>query len=211
MNKRFVAILVILVAVFVGLFVLGSSKSDDKEASSATPSNHIRGGTNTKVTLLEYGDFQCPACGGYYPIIKELESKYGDSVTFQFRHFPLVSLHPNAMSAHRAAEAASNQNKFWEMHDLLYERQESWSSSNNPAQIFEQFATELNLDIDKYKADIAATNTKAVIDADIAAGKDIGADSTPTFVLNGKKLDNPPRDVAGFSTLIDEILNAPAN
>lgn len=211
MNRRFVIILVILVATFVGLVLLKGNKSDTTTLTKATTGSHIKGGADAKVTLLEYGDFQCPACGGYYPIIKEVEAKYGDQIKFQFRNFPIISIHPNAMSAHRAAEAADKQGKFWEMHDLLYERQSSWKDSSNPAQVFEQYAAELGLNLNKYKVDVADPATKAVIDADIAAGKDINVAGTPTFVLNGKKIDNSPRDVAGFSALIDEILNAQTN
>ncbi len=207
MNKRFVGIIIVLVAAFIGLYLFGSDKSTKTETPTTT-TTHIQGGADAKVTLVEFGDFQCPSCASNYPLIKEVQAKYGDKIKFQFRNFPLISIHPNAMSAHRSAEAANNQGKFWEMHDLLYERQDSWKSSSNPAQIFEQFASELAIDIPRFKADVADAATKAIIDADIADGEALKITGTPTFVLNGKKIDNNPRDVAGFSALIDEILNA---
>lgn len=208
MNRRFVVIMLICVAVFVGLFVFNSQDDAGTSTQSAEATNHSTGNPEAKVTLLEYGDFQCPACSGYFPIVQAVKEQYGDKINFQFRHFPIVSIHPNAMSAHRAAEAASNQGKFWEMHDLLYERQDSWKDSSNPASIFQSYAEELALNMDQFNADVASPDTKAVIDADVKAGQDAGVTGTPTFIINGKKIDNNPRDVAGFSALIDEILNA---
>lgn len=211
MNRRFVIIIVILVAAFLGIILFKGDKDSTSTTTNTELTSHVKGGADAKVTLTEFGDFQCPACAGYYPLVKEVQEKYGDQIKFQFRNFPLVSLHPNAMSAHRAAEAAGKQNKFWEMHDLLYERQNDWKDSSNPSQIFEQYADDLALNLDQYKADVADPAVKATIDADLAAGKELGVSGTPTFVLNGKKIDDTPRDVAGFSALIDELLNAETN
>jgi protein-disulfide isomerase len=208
MNRRFVIILLVCVAVFVGLFVFNSKDEQQASNQNVDPTSHSTGNPEAKVTLLEYGDFQCPACSGYYPILQAVKEQYGDKINFQFRHFPIVSIHPNAMSAHRAAEAAGNQGKFWEMHDMLYERQDSWKENSNPGSIFEGYAEELQLNMDQYRLDVASPDTKAVIDADIKAGQDAGVTGTPTFFINGKKIDNSPRDVAGFTALIDEILNA---
>lgn len=207
MSKRFLAILLICAAAFVGLFLLNGKNAEAPSTNEPTTTTHSTGGQDAKVTLIEYGDFQCPACASYYPIMKEVKAHYGDKINFQFRNFPLVSIHPNALAAHRAAEAASNQDKFWEMHDMLYERRDNWINSSNPSQIFESYATELGLDIAKFKQDVSNPATKAKIDADYAEGRDAGVDSTPGFVMNGKKIDNNPRDAAGFYALIDPILN----
>lgn len=209
MNNRFVLILVVLVLGFGGIFWFNKKKAGDGSGrtSNAQLSQHTRGAGNKKVTLVEYGDFQCPACGQYFPLVKQIEEKYGDDITFQFRNFPLIQIHNNAMAAHRAAEAAANQNKFFEMHDALYGQQKSWADSSNPTSIFESFAQQLGLNMSQYKTDVASAKTNAIINADIAEGKKLGANSTPTFVLDGKKIDNPT-DLADFSKLIDEAIKA---
>lgn len=194
MDKKFVIALLVILGIFVGYFYV--TKQDSKQDGAATtsqPTNHVQGAGNKKVTLVEYGDFQCPVCGQYYPIIKEIEKKYGDDITFQYRNFPIDSIHPNARAAHRAAEAASSQGKFFEMHDLLYENQQTWSSSSNATNIFESYATQLNLDLAKFKQDASAESTNNTINADTEAGKKLGVTGTPGFVLNGRLLDDNER------------------
>lgn len=105
--------------------------SGEADKTDTQPNDHIRTGADAKVTLLEYGDFQCPACGSFYPLLKQLEAEYGERVRVIFRHFPLTNSHPNAFAGARAAEAAGAQGKFFEMHDLLYERQDAWTKNPN--------------------------------------------------------------------------------
>lgn len=208
MSKRFLIILAVLVLGFLG-FVVFQSKSDDASSGgggSGQVSNHTTGAGNKNVTLVEYGDFQCPSCGAYYPVLKQVKEKYGDDITFQFRHFPLTQIHPNAMAAHRAAEAASKQNKFWEMHDILYERQNLWSSTNNPTQMMEDYATEIGLNIDQFKGDFQSAEVNAVINADISEGNSLKVSGTPTFFLNGQKLDNMSPNLDSFTAVIDEAI-----
>lgn len=207
MNNRFFIILSICVVGFLGLLIFNKKevKAPDTNSSPKT-SNHTVG--NGPVNLTEFGDFQCPACGAYFPILQQLKLEYGDKFTFQFKHFPLVSIHPNAMSAHRAAEAAGRQGKFFEMHDMLYERQQAWSTSKSAASLFEGYAQELGLDMAKFKSDLSSSEIQAIISADMKAGQEAGASSTPTFVLEGQKLENAPRDIEGFKKLIDEALAA---
>ncbi len=213
MSRRFLIILAALVAVFIGVIVYSKNKDDSKtdNGNSSEGSSYVMGAGTAGVTLVEFGDFQCPACGSYYPIVEQVRQKYGDKLKFQFRHFPLVQIHRNAMVAHRAAEAAGRQNKFWEMYSLLYQRQKAWESAGNPTTIMEDYAAELGLNIDQFKADFASESVNNVIQADIKAGQAIGATSTPTFVLNDKKLETPPNDVAGFSQLIDEQIAQQGN
>ena len=207
MSKRFLIILLALFTVFIGVIVFSKQNEENNgSVDTQSGSNHVEGGENTAVTLVEFGDFQCPACASYFPLLQQVKEEYGDSITFQFRHFPLVNIHPNAMAAHRAAEAAGNQNKFWEMHDLLYQRQQLWKDSQNPAQVFEDYATELGLNIDQFKQDVASQSVLDVINADVKIGQDIGAQSTPTFVLNGQVLESPPQNIEGFKALIDAEL-----
>jgi protein-disulfide isomerase len=214
-SKRFALILAILVILFGGFLIFGKKDANAPSGSSSgtKPSNHVIGGGKSGVVLAEYGDFQCPACYAYEPTVQQLREKYKDQITFQFRHFPLIQIHKNAMAASRAAEAAGLQGKFWEMHDKLYETQDpegktGWVASSDPSSFFEEIAKELNLDITKFKADMNSATVNSTINADIKAGEELGADSTPTFVLDGKKIEQNPRDLESFSKLIDEAIKA---
>lgn len=214
MSKRFLMIMAGLIVLFIGVIVYtkhNNNANTGQNGDNGGGSNYTQGAGTSGVTLVEFGDFQCPACRSYYPVIQQVQQKYGDKLKFQFRHFPLVQIHKNAMIGHRAAEAAGRQGKFWEMHDLLYERQSAWTNSPNPIAVVEDYAAELGLNIDQFKADFASESVNNTISADIKAGQALGANSTPTFYINGKKIDPLPTDVAGFSKLIDEAIAAQAN
>jgi protein-disulfide isomerase len=209
MNKSFFGIIVVVVAALIGVFALTSNNKNDSGSgsnSAAQPSSHITGKTDSKVALVEYGDFQCPACKSFFPIVNELKATYGDRVAFQFSHFPLTQIHPNAFIGSRAAEAAGKQGKFFEMHDLLYENQDSWSQSPNPNQILEGYASQLGLKVDQFKSDMASAGVADIINADQKAGQQLGANSTPTFVLNNKKIEKNPTSMEEFKKLLDEEL-----
>ena len=210
MNKQFLAILLVIFIALFGVFTLTKDKEDNGSNNSNTsvqPSNHVKGKTDSKVTLTEYGDFQCPACKSYYPIVKELSESYGDKVQFQFRHFPLVQIHPNAFVASRAAEAAGKQNKFFEMHDQLYENQDIWSTATNPNSYFEGYASQLGLNLDQFKSDMTSEAVSDQINADLKAGQALKANSTPTFAINGKKIEKNPQSIDEFKKLLDDELS----
>lgn len=139
-----------------------------------------------KVQVVEFGDFQCPACGQAYPDVKRLKEEYKDDITFVFRHFPLPG-HPNARPAAEAAEAAAAQGKFWEMHDKLFETQTSWSMFPDPTSMFVQFAEALDLDKDTFLKDIEDRTYKDVVSQGQSDGYAVGVTGTPTFFINGKK------------------------
>ena len=217
MDKRFWAIIGIIILVFGGaLFFNNRSKS----VNTATATNHVKGNLSSKVTLLEYGDYQCPACGEFYPVTHEVQQLYDAKIRFQFRNLPLSSIHPNAFAGARAAEAADMQGKFWEMHDLLYENQDvsgqsGWVASQNVLDsYFVGYAKQLGLNVTKFKADYASSTVNNRINADIDAFKATGYDmSTPTFILDGKRLDNSSLvdakgqpSLAAFSKLLDAAL-----
>lgn len=209
MDKRFLIILAAIILIFGGIFWFSKSKSSQSnnggDSSQTAGSTNFEGNPDAKVTLVEFGDYQCPACYAYYPVVKQVVEKYGDKILFQFRNFPLVQIHPNAMAAARAAEAAALQGKFWQMHDMLYQNQNNWSSSQNASAIFEQYAQQLGLNMDQYKKDVNSAEVLATINADVKAAQALGATGTPVFVLNGKKIDSPG-DLAGFEKVIDEAL-----
>jgi protein-disulfide isomerase len=212
MNKRFVIILAAIAVLFVGLVLFnkrGEKKadSDNQQSSSAQMSNHTSGQGTTGVTLTEWGDFQCPACGQFYPAVAAVREKYGDQITFRFRNFPLTQIHPNALISARAAEAAGLQGKFFEMFDQLYQGQKSWSESQNPNQFFEQYAEQLGLDMSKFREDMKSQATNDTVQADLAEAKRLNYQSTPTFEINNKKVENPGT-IEEFYKLIDDAIAA---
>ena len=149
--------------------------------------DHVFGKADSTVTLIEYGDFQCPACGLYYPMVKQVKSEFGDRIRFVFRNFPLSQIHSNAVLGAHAAEAAGKQGKYWEMHDKLYENQKEWSEGTASAarSAIEGYAKDLGLNLDQFKNDIDSDAVASKVDTDYASGVKAGVNSTPTFYLNG--------------------------
>ncbi|MGK2896058.1 MAG: DsbA family protein [Candidatus Saccharimonadales bacterium] len=155
--------------------------------------DHIFGKDESKVVLIEYGDFQCPGCEGAYMNLKLLKEKYRNQITFIFRNFPLTTIHPNAKAAAAAAEAAGLQGKYWEMHDALYDNQAAWSTESISARIdtFASYASTIGVkDIEKFKNDLSASEIADKISFDQALGAKAGVTGTPTLVLNGTKVDD---------------------
>lgn len=209
MNKQFLVVILVVIVGLAGIFALTNKKDEnggDNKNTSAEASQHIAGKKDSKVTLLEYGDFQCPACKSYFPLIDQLKAEYGDRVAFQFRHFPLVQIHPNAFVSARAAEAAGKQGKFFEMHDLLYENQETWANSSSPIPLLQGYAKQLNLNIDQFDSDMNSSAVADTINADVKSAQALGASSTPTFAINGKKIDKNPQSIDEFKKILDEAL-----
>lgn len=208
MKSRFSLILIACVLVFGAILFFGkkdASAPTDENGKAVQASNHVKGEGKKNVVLTEYGDFECPACGQYYPIVEQVVEKYKEDITFQFRNFPLRQIHPNAVLAHRYAEAASNQGKFWEMYNLLYQNQSTWSNSSNAGGTFRSLAESLNLDMGKLDTDVKGEATNAVINADVAEGQKLGVSSTPTFFINGKKIENPT-NLEAFNKLIEDAI-----
>ncbi len=207
MSKRFLLVMAVFVAIFIGLLFLNKKDAGapTAPASSDGLTSRTYGEGKSGVKLIEYGDFQCPVCQQYYPIVRQIKEKYKDQITFQFNHFPIVSSHPKAMAAHRAAGAAARQGKFWEMHDLLYENQASWSQAPNPSSTFEGFASQIGLDLEKFKQDSSSESVATEIQADLKAGQDAGVNGTPGFLLDGKLIENP-RSIEEFEKIIDEAI-----
>ena len=165
------------------------------------------GSDKSGVTLMEYADFQCPFCGQYYPLVTQVVEKYKDQIHYQYRHLPLIQVHQHALAAARAAEAADKQGKFWEMYNLIFQNQKTWSESQDATVNFEQYATQLGLNLQQYKKDVASPQTNDIINADIAEFKKTKQPmSTPTFFLDGKKIQ--PTSLDEFSKLIDAAIAA---
>src|SRR3989344_49553 len=189
-SKFFIGIgLVTLVIIVAGGFFLGRKKKPaspgQKEQKVLGSSiRNFQGNANATVKIVEFADFQCPACGVAHPIVKNIIEKNQDKVYFVYRHYPLSS-HRNAKLAAQASEAAGVQEKFWQMYDMIFENQKEWSDVSNAREIFESYAQKLGLDVSKFKEDF--DKTKSVIEQDYADGNQVGVDSTPTFFINGQK------------------------
>jgi protein-disulfide isomerase len=163
---------------------------------------------SSPVVLEEYGDYQCPPCGLLYPELKQIEKEYGDQVQIVFHHFPLAKMHKNAMAAARAAEAARNQNKFWEMHDRLYRNQKEWAEVDDPRPIFISYARQLNLNIDQFTRDMDSNQVEQRIIADIQRGTAVGVTGTPTVFLDTHLLKYEATNADGLRRGINLLLTS---
>lgn len=196
----------------LGLIIWGwqaGRTSENKEAgdrgSDVTAQDWVKGKSTAPVTLVEYTDFQCPACAAYFPVVQELTADYPDELRVVIRHYPLVRIHPNALPAARAAEAAGRQGKFFAMHDLLFSKQNEWAKLDDPKEKFLAYAESLSLDREKLGADMASSTIDDNINRGLKLGDTDGVAGTPTFLLNGKKIANPANAEA-FKALIAEAI-----
>jgi protein-disulfide isomerase len=161
--------------------------------------DHIKGPFNAPLTLVEYGDYECPYCGSAYFIIKQLQEHLKNDFRFVFRNFPLKESHPYALMAADAAEAAAKQNKFWEMHDCIYENQNSLS----PESLVE-FAQRIHLNMDEFKKDVESRSVASKIEEDFKTGVRSGVNGTPCFFINEERYEGIP----SFNALL-RVLKAP--
>jgi protein-disulfide isomerase len=203
MTTRFWIIIVIILVVFGGVLVFHKNNTP---TAGSTPTSNVEGEGKTGVKLVEYGDFECPYCEEYYPIVKQVAAQYNTQIYFQFRNLPLTQIHPNAFAGARAAQAAALQGKFWQMHDLLYDNQNQWVSASSPETLFVGYAQSLNMNVSQFQNDYASTKVNNTIQADITAfGKTGQPEATPTFFLDGKHI-TPDPTVASFSQFINAAI-----
>jgi protein-disulfide isomerase len=151
--------------------------SDDRD--------HIQGSADAAVTLVEYGDYECPYCGAAYPIVKEVQARMGESLRFVFRNFPISTSHPHAEQAAEAAEAAADQGSFWEMHDVLYENQKRLGDED-----LRGYAEKLGLDVERFDTELADHAHADRVHEDFLTGVRSGVNGTPTFYINGARHDD---------------------
>jgi protein-disulfide isomerase len=234
----FIIIVVVLIAV-IGIFAFtlrrgsgdsGAVLSDSNQSNSSSQSAPTAGNNaspnpsssnsagltkpNVKVSspvvLEEYGDYQCPPCGQLYPDLKQLEHEYGNQLQIVFHHFPLMKIHKNALAAAHAAEAARNQNKFWEMHDRLYRNQKEWVEQDDPRPIFLSYARQLNLNESQFKQDMESNLVDQRISADIQRGAAAGVTGTPTVFLDGNMVKYEATNADGLRRGINVMLERKA-
>ena len=198
MNDTKVIGIIIIITILIfggGIFMLSKNTpvtTQGNTVSSKTelvkPNTLVRKAPQEKVTVVEFGDFQCPACASAEVLVETLLQKYPKTVTVAFRHFPLPQ-HKNAVISAYAAEAANAQGKFWEMVKLLYDNQTAWSESGDPTAQFVQYAKQLNLNVEEFTASIQNKTFSTKVEEDLQDGISLGVNSTPTFYVNGRKIE----------------------
>ena len=202
MNKNTIIISIVSVLgtflLLFGVYKLVNQPvvTDFSQAKQLKANDHTKWSSDKKNVLIEYSDFQCPACKNAHNVLKAIEAsgsadfEITKKVTFVYRHFPLTQIHDKANVAAYAAEAAGKQDKFWEMTDLLFDNQQTWKESNNPQEKdFINYAKELKLDLEKFKKDIDSSEVKNKVAEDLREAEQMGVSSTPTFFLNGQKVE----------------------
>lgn len=201
-KKSWIIVIVLTIAILGGMVWLSRGNKtnvDDVDLTkiqSSTDRNgmvadHVYGKADSKVVLIEYGDYQCPACRSAAPVMKEISEKYKDKIAFIFRNKPLTSIHPNAIAAAATAEAAGLQGKFWEMHDALYENQDTWKDlgGEERTNYFLSLARNVGLKEDQFKTDLDSSNVRKKIDFDIGLANKAKVTGTPAIFLNGTSVD----------------------
>jgi len=183
----------ILTTVLIGGVALlfsqsGSTKTVD-QGQVIGDARHTQGPDTAKVTVVEFGDFQCPACKATEPIVQQLLTAHGKEIRFIFRQFPLTQVHPNAQRSAQIAEATTSFGKFWQMHDLLYETQGDWAdlTANEAQAKFDSYVEKLKIDKNEFKKKIDSQETNDKITKDVSDATKINVDGTPTFYVNGQK------------------------
>ncbi|SRR5690606_32034763 len=192
MSKETKIILAVAGVVLVGIIGLVALVNSNKMDSAAVMARIVKDDSHKTgegdVQVVEFGDFQCPACGQTYPSVEKLKEEYEGKITFVYRHFPLPG-HPNAIPAAKAAEAAAEQGKFWEMYDKLFENQNVWSMMADPTDIFVGYAEDLDLDIKRFRSDMRDERIEKRISEGQSDGYAVGVTGTPTFFIDGERQD----------------------
>ena len=179
---------------------------DLSRASPGAQPPHMRGAEGAAVTIEEFADFQCPPCGKLYPELKRIESEYGPRLRLVFRHFPL-EMHEHAEEAARASEAAAAQGHFWEMHDLLFERQREWAEAREARSLFNGYAQTLGLDVERFKRDMEGQETAKRVASDKERALSVQVSGTPTLFLNGREIPAEAMSSEGIRDAIKAALN----
>lgn len=211
--KIIIGIFVVIVVIF--LFAKGGYEKSVDTTESVNPAqaatlevktnDWVVGNADAKVTLVEYLDFECEACGAYYPLTTQLKEEYKDSMRFVVRYFPLPG-HKNSRTAAYSVEAAGKQGKFWEMYTILFTKQSEWSEQQVTNQDqFEKYAVEAGVSIDQWKKDVASLEVMKRVDDSYQEAVSLNLQGTPSFFLNGKKIENP-KGYEAFKQVVENAL-----
>src|SRR5262245_7343943 len=197
MSKAMKPVIVIILAVAVaaGAAVFLSRQPDKPAETTAAPlkldfkgGGHFRGPETAELTLVELGDYQCPSCGAYHPFVKEILNRYPKQVRLEFRHFPLITVHPNSLAASKAAEAAGEQGHYWEMHDALFEHQNDWATKPDPKPVFAAIANRIGINGKILVQTMDSPRLQERILKDVEQGDKGGVQAVPTFFIKGQQV-----------------------
>ncbi len=199
---------VLVVALGAGFLMFRSSQPQTVPLPNQSPhASPVAVAPKASVTLEEFGDYQCPPCGGLNPELKKLKSEYGNRIKFIFHHFPLSQIHKHALDASRAAAAAGLQGRFWEMHDLLYQNQATWSEANDLRPIVVNFARQLGLNVDRFVRDMDGEQVNSVISNDVILGQSLNVTGTPTLFVDGQMIQMEDSTPDKLRKTIDQRLS----
>lgn len=196
----------IAVGILAGILLIGYLASRIPEVGTVYgKGDPVKGASKAKVTIVEYSDFQCPACRHAQDTLKRILEEYGETVRIIYNDFPLIKIHPNAFPAAEAAQCAFSQGKFWEYHDLLFERQDIWAPSTDPQPHFLDYARETGLNMEQFSRCIENNETREAVQQDQQEGDTLRIRSTPTFFINDVRLVGPA-NFSNFKKAIDAQL-----
>jgi protein-disulfide isomerase len=194
-------------AVTIALYLSSGSANpaagllDDPTSAEGLAGGHIRGPENAGVTLVEFGDYECPTCADFHHIIADMMRRMPDSLELEFHHFPLP-VGPNSVTASLAAEAAALQDRFWEMNDALFETQSQWSGRDDAVELFISMAEQLGLDTERFVQDMKDAGVQSRVVRDREQGAVLGVSATPAFFVNGRRLEGLPQTITEFDAII---------
>jgi len=189
-----IGITVVGAIAFVFSSASGTVTTDDRMVYLGRVDSYVKGNVDSDIIVTEFSDFQCPACQRFFGELKQLSETYSDDIKFIYKYFPLTNIHPNAYLASEASEAAGDEGKFWEMHDLLFENQIDWSnlSGDELEEKFVEYATTAGVeDLENFRADLNGLVHKEKIDRDMEDARALEVNATPTIYLNGEQVSNP--------------------
>lgn len=200
MKDHIWKIIGVIAVLAIGGSIVYSNSVSNTANEGITFEAHVKGNPDAAVTLTEYSDFECPACGQFFQIVDGIMDEQGDNIRFEYKHFPLTSIHQFAVPAAKAAEAAGQQGKFFEMHDKLFENQQIWASTANPQTYFNSYAEEIGLDIALFKTHMKASVINDKISDEFKEARGLGLTGTPSFFLNGA-----PMQFSTYQDFADQI------
>lgn len=197
-------------ALLIGLAKLGGTQGTaDKPQTLTMPvekTDHIRGPVNAPVTLVEYSDFQCPACATFESTVRRLTSDFDQELRLVYRNYPLTGIHKNALAASYAAEAAEFQGKYWEYHDILFNTQDTWSDEKDPTSLFVEYAKTLSMNTEQFLKDMQSDIVKEKVQNDMKSGDASNVQSTPTFFLNGTYFKIPDTYEGLNAAIVEQLI-----
>lgn len=205
-TKNIITALIVSFVALVGIAMLLFRQGEVVDQAPPVPADVVGEARYVKgegdITIVEFSDFQCPACKAARLVVDQILESYEGQVRFIYRHYPLISIHANAEEAARAAEAAHMQGKFFEYHDMLFDKQDSWSSERNPEAIFVEYARDLGLDTDQFSEDYQSSEVRDVVQNDLVMASSLKLQGTPTFFLNGVQVETQE-----LSSSIDALIS----